>query len=218
MLAGLRERCVRLKIIIPALLIPVLAVGVFFSGILSADSLPFLQEADDPIEGITEGDPDATAADGGTSESQAEPQPGSDTSAPEATAEDDGTAAVDAGAGEDTIREPPDPDAPLITATEGYLQGAEHGVALVQTTRVDSPTHQGWVDVTLDLVLTSYSTDPSLAPRIAASSDGTEVCFTNTAEPHDCFAVQWGSVEQFEAVLQPSQAPGTSWPIQKGWP
>ena len=213
----------RLKIIIPALLIPVLAAAALFSGVLSADVLPFLQEAEDAIGSVGGEVEETLEADGGTSESQDTASPADDTSSsPDATTEagdsTDEPGTADTGSGEDAIREPPDPDAPLITATEGYLQGAEHGVALVQTARVDSPTHQGWVDITLDLVLTRYGTAPDAAPQIAVSADGTAVCFTNTTEPHDCFAVQWGSIEQFEAILKPRQAPGTTWPVQKAWP
>ena len=45
------------------------------------------------------------------------------------------------------------------------------------------------------------------------------VCFVNTAPPHDCLRVMWGSQEQFHAGLRPSQGSGTvSWPGARPWP
>ena len=104
-----------------------------------------------------------------------------------------------------------------LPSTDGYLLGAESGVALIQTTRVESPTHQGWVDITLDLVLASFQADLAFEPHAAAGPDGS-ICFGNVTEANDCFSVRWGSTEQFTAVLLPHQGSGTTWPVQKTWP
>lgn len=118
----------------------------------------------------------------------------------------------------------PVPPMPIPTSTPvpgpaGYLLGSEHGLALLQTTREPSGTREGWMDITLDLVVTKFGTDPEVASNIELETEPKSVCFANTSPPHDCFLVAWGSQNQFEAVLRPSVGSGkVTWPTRKAWP
>ena len=83
----------------------------------------------------------------------------------------------------------------------GYLHGAEHGVALLQTTRRPSETRDGWMDITLTLATLKFGGDAaSRRHKVEANS----MCYMNRQPPHDCLFVAWGSQEQFEAELTAS--------------
>ena len=99
------------------------------------------------------------------------------------------------------------------------MLGSEYGLALVGTTRVSSPTHQGWVDITLALVLTKFGPDPSLASTIWVEASPEAVCLQVTSLPDDCFHVAWGSEEQFRGQLRASHGTGVvPWPSARPWP
>lgn len=100
----------------------------------------------------------------------------------------------------------------------GYLPGTANGVALLQTTRVDSPTHQGWVDITLDLMLMSLIPEAEIKPSITLNADGTQACFPASGGHKDCLGVEWGTKEQFKAILQPRPLPSEVWPKGKARP
>jgi hypothetical protein len=166
----------RLKIILPVLLIPLLAVGALFSGILPASGFgplstdevkDALTEADDTlsdvvsdaVESVSDAvaeavDDAAPTADAGTG-SEAAAADGGGAAGSDGEAEGDGAAEADGATSEEQAADTqPEPVAVELSILNGYLAGAEHGVALIQTTRRISPIHQGWVDITLDLALT----------------------------------------------------------------
>ena len=94
------------------------------------------------------------------------------------------------------------PAAPTQTPASkpaGYFPGAEHGIALLQTSRQTSRTRDGWVDVTLTLATLKFDGDiHDRKQRVEANS----VCYVNRQPPDDCLLVAWGSKEQFEAELR----------------
>ncbi len=100
----------------------------------------------------------------------------------------------------------------------GYMPGTANGVALLQTTRVDSPTHPGWVDMTLDLMLTSLIPEEAIKPSINLNADSTLACFPASGGGQDCLGVEWGTKEQFKATLLPHPLPSEVWPKGKGRP
>jgi hypothetical protein len=104
------------------------------------------------------------------------------------------------------------------TAIPGYLAGTANGLALLQTTRVDSESHQGWVDITLDLILTSQIPEVEIEPSVSLNADGTQACFAASAGIQDCLSIEWGSGEQFLAVLIPHPDSSAVWPKGKALP
>lgn len=189
-------KSLHLKIIIPALIVPIAAVGALFSGVLPAAgaALPFLP-SEEEIEPVV----DETLAGTMPTEQAPEAEPVIDVapSGPEGT-------------------DPSVIDNMLPTADRaGYLSGVENGLALIQTTRVDSPTHEGWVDITLDLVATNFSQNPLFESGVTLEAEGSLACLTSEAEAADCFSVQWGSELQFKATLVPQRAGETTWAVQK---
>ena len=101
---------------------------------------------------------------------------------------------------------PPPPDAtPTPTPgpkPPGYLHGAEHGIALLQTTRKPSETREGWMDITLILATLKFAGD--VDDREHQKVDANSLCYLNEEPPHDCLFVAWGSEEQFEAEITAS--------------
>ena len=92
--------------------------------------------------------------------------------------------------------EPPTPTPAPKPA--GYYAGAEHGIALLQTTRQPSQTRDGWVDVTLTLATLKFDGDVHNRKH---RTDANSFCYVNRKPPDDCLLVAWGSEEQFEAEL-----------------
>ena len=90
---------------------------------------------------------------------------------------------------------PPAPKPP------GYLHGAEHGIALLQTTRTPSGTREGWVDITLILATLKFAGDVDDRDH---EVDENSLCYLNSQPPHDCLFVAWGNEEQFEAEISAS--------------
>ena len=89
----------------------------------------------------------------------------------------------------------------------------------MQTTREPSATREGWVDITLDLVLTKFGRDPGVASNIAVETNAASLCFANVRSPNDCLLVAWGSQEQFETELRPwLNATEIAWPPRKAMP
>ena len=128
---------------------------------------------------------------------------------------------------EPAVTDPPEDAAPDEAVTEvqrdlidipGYMPGTANGVALLQTTRVNSPTHQGWVDITLDLMLTSLIPEEEIKPSISLNANSTLACFPTSAGFQDCLGVEWGTEEQFKATLLPHPLPSEVWPKGKGRP
>ncbi len=70
-----------------------------------------------------------------------------------------------------------------VVSRDGFVGGQAYGVSPVQSVRREVPDHQGWVDLTLLLMVTSFDTDPAFKPSAALSaitgaSDGSnELCF-----------------------------------------
>ena len=81
---------------------------------------------------------------------------------------------------------------------EGYYHGVEHGLAVTQTARVPSNFRDGWVDITLNLAVVRFD---GVGLSVKKSADAGSVCFVGETVGRDCFQVQWGSEEQFEADL-----------------
>ena len=81
-----------------------------------------------------------------------------------------------------------------VALPPGYYDGAEHGLALAQTSRRPSPNREGWVDITLSLVAVKLGGGQLGLERGESNS----LCFSFG----DCFLVKWGSEEQFEAELR----------------
>jgi subtilase family serine protease len=182
-------------------------MGALMSGILPVAGNSLLEDAQGAISGAidTVGDAVTDIVD--------QVQDSSNTPAPEETQPDP---VADAGA---TIDAEPIPVAPLAPIEiDGYLGGTANGIALLQTTRVDSLTHQGWVDITLDLMLTSLIPEVEVEPSIALNEGGTHACFAASADFQDCLAVEWGTEEQFAAILVPHSAPSEVWPKGKALP
>ena len=67
--------------------------------------------------------------------------------------------------------------------------------------------------------MTKFGPDSEVASNITVEAEPESICFANSSPPNDCFLVAWGSQEQFEAELRPSQESGkVSWPTRKAWP
>ena len=175
---------------------PLLALVALFTGVLPAagSALPFLTDAD-------EAEPEGT-------EALTEPALPADDPPTKATVEltQDAPEGVDPGVIEGRLP---------VADRRGYLSGVDNGISLVQTTRVDSPTHEGWVDITLDLVATNFSRDPLFESGVTLSGDGTEACLASETGASDCFRVEWGSEEQFKATLLLRRAGTATWAVQK---
>ena len=90
---------------------------------------------------------------------------------------------------------PPAPKPP------GYLHGAEHGIALLQTMRTPSETREGWVDITLMVATLKFAGDVDDRDY---EVDENSLCYLNSQPPHDCLFVAWGNEEQFEAEISAS--------------
>lgn len=227
----------RLKLIIPVLAVPVLGVLALFSGLLPVDGseLPFGGAIEGAAEAlgveIPAGEVDDTAGvpDAGVDDTASADQPGdavSETGEGGLTGDAGSDPGASAAGGDPAI--PPSEKGPAPVADggaktadliigSGYLQGVEYGVALAQTTRVESATHSGWVNITLDLVLTSFSADPSFKPKAHLTEKGAEICLPTASAPAGCIGVRWGTVEQFTAVLKPHQSNDTRWPRLEAW-
>ncbi len=96
---------------------------------------------------------------------------------------------------------PPTPTSTPAPKPAGYLHGAEHGIALPQTTRRPSETRDGWVDITLALATLKFGGEAdNREHRVEANS----MCYVNRQLPDDCLFIAWGSEEQFEAELRAS--------------
>ena len=92
----------------------------------------------------------------------------------------------------------------------GYLHGAEHGLALLQTARKPSETREGWVDIRLTLATLKFAGDVDDRDY---EVDENSLCYVNSQLPHDCLFVAWGNEEQFEAEISASH------PSEEfGWP
>ena len=106
-----------------------------------------------------------------------------------------------------------------VVEADGYLLGLEHGLALAQTTRAESPTHQGWVDITLALAVVNIVPDTLDAPNFETQEESTSICLVSGAPPEDCIMVVWGSSEQHRADLSLSRvADAAQRPRQNVWP
>ena len=120
----------------------------------------------------------------------------------------------------------------VVPGPPGYLSGMANGLALLRTSRTDSPGHPGWVDLVLDLAITHYGDDSSVRPTIGLEPGSTSLCFNNAnaptppedeeegtvEQPRDCFHIAWGSEEQFLAKLASSQPSTRIWPAGQAWP
>ena len=96
---------------------------------------------------------------------------------------------------------PPSPTSTPPPKPAGYLHGAEHGIALLQTTRQPSETREGWVDISLTLATLKFGGDvASREHRVEPNS----MCYVNRQPPDDCLFIAWGSEEQFEAEIRAS--------------
>ena len=118
-----------------------------------------------------------------------------------ATPRASGTAAVPAPTPTDSTGvQPPSTPSPVpLVKPPGYLNGAEHGIALIQSTRRPSQTREGWVDITLDLAVNRFGPDVQRALEIGYELKEGELCFENSVPPNDCVVVVWGSEEQVTA-------------------
>ncbi len=87
----------------------------------------------------------------------------------------------------------PTPSAPGILEPEGYYHGIDHGLAVAQTSRSPSASREGWVDITLSMMAVKFGG----GMLQVESGESNSLCFG----PGDCFLVQWGSEEQFEAEM-----------------
>ncbi len=106
----------------------------------------------------------------------------------------------------------------LVPRAPGYLEGAEHGFALVQTTRAPSVSRPGWAEITLALAITKFQ-EAADATSIEVRSGPLEVCFVTAGPSDDCMSVIWGVSEQFQAELTPSREDSViEWPSDKTWP
>ena len=117
------------------------------------------------------------------------------------TPEASGTAAVPAPTPTVStgVQPPPTPAPVPLVKPPGYLHGAEHGIALIQSTRRPSQTREGWVDITLDLAVTRFGPDVQKASAIGYELKEEALCFENGSSPNDCVVVVWGSEEQVTA-------------------
>ena len=135
------------------------------------------------------------------------------TSAPAVTAEQEASTSPQApvassgqttGAGEPlptATSVPPSPTSTPPPKPAGYLHGAEHGIALLQTTRQPSETREGWVDISLTLATLKFGGDvASREHQVEPNS----MCYVNRQPPDDCLFIAWGSEEQFEAEIRVS--------------
>ncbi len=87
---------------------------------------------------------------------------------------------------------------PLMTLPPGYYHGVKHGLALAQTSRRPSVSREGWVDITVSLVAVRQGGGLLDVERGESNS----LCFSAGEDiADDCFLVQWGSQDQFEAEL-----------------
>jgi subtilase family serine protease len=197
-----------LKVILPAILVPLLAAGALLSGVMPVAGNAFLEDAQGALnEAIDQVGETVSDVVDKVQDTPKEPAPVETT--------DPVTEVPD---------ESPEPPASVAEITiepldlPGYLPGTANGVALLQTTRVDSSTHQGWVDITLDLMLMSLIPEEAIEPSISLSGDGTQACFPSSGGHADCLGVDWGSKEQFAAVLQPRPLGSETWPKGKARP
>jgi subtilase family serine protease len=198
----------RLKILLPAFLVPVLVAGAVLTGVMPVAGSAILQDAQDALSGAIDQVGDKVSGtvdqiqDEPVDEPPTEPDP---VIVPVPDAESGGSGAV------------AEVGTPLLDIP-GYLHGTANGVALLQTTRVDSPTHQGWVEITLDLVLMSLIPEETINPSISLNGNSTLACFPASSGFQDCLGIEWGTEEQFMATLQPHPLPSEVWPKAKGRP
>jgi hypothetical protein len=209
----------RSKLLIPALLVPILAVGALYTGALSAATakVPFLARAqavvetvvDDAIEQVNDTVQDIVEevqeiADDQPSDPEPTPEPVVDEPVTDTPVEEPDEPII-----EDPVPEPR-PDRP------GYIAGTHHGVAILGTSRATSSTHPGWVDITLSMALASFASDPAADAQITLGAEGTQGCLASSGN-QECFSIEWGTEEQFRAILRPQAGPST-WPASKAQP
>jgi len=168
----------RLKVLLPAFLVPLIAAGALVSGIMPVAGNAVLQDAQDALNGAIDqvGDTVGDIVDQ-VQDTPSEPTPvvtePAVTDPPEDAASDEAVTEVQ----RDLIDIP------------GYMPGTANGVALLQTTRVNSPTHQGWVDITLDLMLTSLIPEEKIRPGTSLNA----TVLSPVSQPLRDSKTAWGS-------------------------